>query len=70
MEALLVTSKETGIEANAQKTKYMFISCQQNVGQNYNIKDSQKILSKYGKLHVLESGTNKQNCMHINVKWN
>ena len=36
-----------------------FISHQQNAGQNYNIKDSQQILSQYDKLYVIESDTNK-----------
>jgi hypothetical protein len=29
-EALVVTSKETGIEVNAEKTKYMVMSCDQH----------------------------------------
>lgn len=34
----IVTSKEGGLKVNAERTKYVyFISCQNNVGQNYNI---------------------------------
>ena len=40
-EALLVTSKETCLEVNAQKTKYMSTSCEQNAGQIHTIKDRQ-----------------------------
>jgi len=36
-EALVVTSKETGLEGNADKTKYMVMSREQNAGQSQNI---------------------------------
>jgi hypothetical protein len=36
--ALLVTGMEVGLEVKIQKPKYMFMSCQQNAGQNHNIK--------------------------------
>jgi hypothetical protein len=37
-EALVVTSKEIGLEVNAEKTKYKVKSRDQNAGQNHNIK--------------------------------
>ena len=37
-DALVVTSKETGPEVNANKTKYMIMSRDQNAGQIHNIK--------------------------------
>jgi hypothetical protein len=37
-EALVVASKETGLEVNADKTKYMIMSRDQNTGQSHNIK--------------------------------
>jgi hypothetical protein len=43
-EALIDTSKEVDLEVNTEKTKYMLMSCHQNVGQNYNIKIANKIL--------------------------
>jgi hypothetical protein len=36
-ETLIVTSKEVGLEINVKKTKYMLLSCHQNVGQNRDI---------------------------------
>jgi len=36
-EALLVASKDIDLEVNVEKTKYMFMSCEQNAGQNHNI---------------------------------
>jgi hypothetical protein len=38
LEALLVASKETRLEVNADKTKYMVMSWDQNAGRNHNIK--------------------------------
>jgi hypothetical protein len=43
-EALVVASKEIGLEVNAEKPKYMVTSRNQNAGQNYNIKIDNKFL--------------------------
>jgi hypothetical protein len=37
-ENLIGASKEVGLEVNAEKTKYMLLSCQPNAGQNCDIK--------------------------------
>jgi hypothetical protein len=37
-EALVVTSKEIGLEVNGEKSKYMVVSRDQNAGQNHNTK--------------------------------
>jgi hypothetical protein len=37
-ETLIDASKEVGLEINAEKPKYMLLSCHQNVGQNRDIK--------------------------------
>jgi hypothetical protein len=42
MEALVVASKEIGLEVNAEKTKYMVMSRDQNAGQNHNIEIDNK----------------------------
>jgi len=36
-EALVVARKETGLEVNADKTKYMVMSQNQNTEQNHNL---------------------------------
>jgi hypothetical protein len=41
-EALVVASKEIGLEVNAEKSKYMVMSRDQNAGQNHNIKADKK----------------------------
>jgi hypothetical protein len=35
---LIDASKEVGLEVNAERTKYMLVSCHQKAGQNHNIK--------------------------------
>ena len=37
-EALIVASKEIGLEVNADKTKYMVMSQDQNAGQSHSMK--------------------------------
>jgi len=37
-EALVVASKETGLEVNADKTKYMIVSRDQNAGRSHSMK--------------------------------
>jgi hypothetical protein len=37
-EALVVASKESGLNVNADKTKYMVISRDQNTGRSHSIK--------------------------------
>jgi hypothetical protein len=37
-DALVVASKETGLDVNADKTKYMVMSRDQNAGRSYNVK--------------------------------
>jgi len=37
-EALVVASKETGLEVNVGKTAYMFMSRDQNAGRNLRMK--------------------------------
>ena len=43
-EALAFASKEIGLEVNAEKTKYMVMSQDQNAGQNGNIQVANKSL--------------------------
>jgi hypothetical protein len=45
-EASVVTSKEIGLEVNAEKTKYMVMSRNQNAGQNHNIKIENKFFER------------------------
>jgi uncharacterized protein YbcV (DUF1398 family) len=42
-EALVITSKEMGLEVNAEKTKYMVMCRDQNAGQNGYIQIGNKL---------------------------
>jgi hypothetical protein len=41
-EDLVIACKEIGLEVNAEKTKYVVMSRNQNAGQNHNIKIDSK----------------------------
>ena len=43
-EALVVASKKTVLEVNAEKHKYMIMSRDQNAGKNHNVKTDNKSL--------------------------
>jgi len=45
-EALVVASKEIGLEVNADKTKFMVMSRDQNAGRRHNIKIDNKSFEK------------------------
>jgi hypothetical protein len=47
-------SKEIGLEVNAEKTKYMVMSRDQNVGQNNYIKVDNKSFERVERLNILE----------------
>jgi len=46
-EALVVASKEIGLEVNAVKTKYKVMSLDQNAGRNHNMETDNSSESKY-----------------------
>jgi hypothetical protein len=52
-EALVVASKEIGLEVNAEKTKYMIMSRDQNAGKNHNIKADNKSFERVEQLKYL-----------------
>jgi hypothetical protein len=52
-EDLVIASKETGLEVNAEKTKYMIMSRNQNAGQNPNIKRDNKSFGSVTELEYL-----------------
>jgi hypothetical protein len=52
--ALVVASKETGLEVNADKTKYMVLSRVQNAGPNPNIKTDDTAFARVNNSYNLE----------------
>jgi hypothetical protein len=53
-EALVVASKEIGLEVNAEKTKYIVMSHNQHAGQNHNIKLDNKSLKGWNSSNIWE----------------
>ena len=45
-DALLVVSKQTGLEVNTDKTKYMIMSRDKNAGRRHNIKTDSSSFEK------------------------
>jgi hypothetical protein len=66
-EALLIASKEIGLEVNAEKTKYMVMTRDQNAGQNGNIQISNKLFEILEQLKYLEKTQTNQNSIHEDI---
>jgi hypothetical protein len=54
-EALVVASKENGLEVNAEKTKYMVMSPYHIVGQNHNLKIGNKRFERVEQLKYMRT---------------
>jgi hypothetical protein len=65
-EDLVIASKEIGLEVNAEKTKYMVMSRNQNAGQNHNINIDNK---SFGRVEEFKSsGTTLTNSFMKKLK--
>jgi hypothetical protein len=67
-EALIGTSKEVGLEVNAEKTKYLLLSHHQNVGQNHNIKIGDRFFENVAKFNYLGTTVTNQNVILEEIK--
>jgi sorting nexin-29 len=67
-EALVVTSKEVGLEVNAKKTKYMVMSQDQNAGQNHNMKVDNKSFERVEQFQYLGTTLTNQNSIQEEIK--
>jgi hypothetical protein len=52
-ETLIDAGKEVGLEINVEKSKYMLLSCRQNVGQNQNIKIASRLFENVSQFKYL-----------------
>jgi hypothetical protein len=66
-EALLHASKETGLEVNTEKTKYMLMSRSQKTGQKHSIKIANRSFEDVEKLRYLGTTLTDQNHMHEEI---
>jgi hypothetical protein len=53
METLVDASKEVGLEINVDKTKYMLLSCHQNIGQNRDKKIANRLFENVSQFKYL-----------------
>jgi hypothetical protein len=64
----LDASKEIGLEANSEKTKYMFMSRHQTTGHSNYIGVANKSFEKVAKFKYLGSTLTDQNCIHEEIR--
>ena len=67
-EALIVASKETGVEVNADKTKYIIMSRDQNAEQRHNMKTDNRTLESVEEFKYLGKTLTNQNSIQEEIK--
>jgi sorting nexin-29 len=67
-EDLVIASKEIGLEVNAEKTKYMVMSRNQNAGHNHNIKIDNKSFERVEEFKYLGATLMDRNSIHEEIK--
>jgi hypothetical protein len=67
-EDFVVASKETGLEVNAEKTKYKVMSRNQNAGQNHNIKIDSKSFERVEEFKYLGTTVMNRKSIHEEIK--
>ena len=67
-EALLVCSKEIGLEVNADNTKYMVMSGDQNAGRSHNIKTDNCSFERVEEFKYFGTTLMDQNCTQEEIK--
>ena len=67
-EALVDSSKETGLEVNADKTKYMVMSGDQNRGQSHSMKTDNSCFERAGQFKYLGTTLTCKNSVWIEIK--
>jgi hypothetical protein len=60
-ETLLETGRHVGLEINAEKTKYVIMSCHPNSGQNQDIRIANESLENVAKFKCLGTTLKNQN---------
>ena len=67
-EALVVASKETGREVNADKTKYTVMSQDQNAGRSYSIMNDDNFFQRVEEFKYMGKNLTNQNSIQEEIK--
>jgi len=67
-EALIVASREIGLEVNADKTKYKVMSRDQNAGQNYSMKIDNSSFQRAEDFKYLGTTLTNENSVQEEIK--
>jgi hypothetical protein len=67
-ETLLESRRDVGLEINAEKTKYMIMSCDLNSGQNHNIRITNESFENVAKFKYFGVTLTNQNDIHDEIK--
>jgi hypothetical protein len=67
-ETLIDASKEIGLEINVEKTRNMLLSCQHNVGQNWDIKIAHRSFENVSQIKYLGMTITNQNLNQEEIK--
>jgi hypothetical protein len=67
-EALVIATKEIGLEVNADKTKYLVMPQDQNVGQSHNIKNNSCSFERVEQFKYLGTAPMNQNSIQEEIK--
>jgi hypothetical protein len=68
VEALVIAKKETGLEVNADKSKYMVMFRDQNAGRSHIIKTENSSSEKLEEFKYLETTLTNQNFIQEEIK--
>jgi len=67
-EALIAATKETGLEVNAHKTKYMTVSRDQNAGRIHSMKIHNSFIERLEEFKYLGATLTNQNSIQEEIK--
>ena len=67
-EALLVATKEIGLEVNADKTKYMVMSRDRNSGRGHSVKIDNSSIERVEEFKYLGTTLTEQNVIQEEIK--
>jgi hypothetical protein len=67
-DILIYASKEIGLDINVENTKYMLLSRHQNVGQNRDIKITNRLFENVSQFKYLGTTVTDQNLIQKEIK--